>query len=322
MDTCSNLFSSDSPRQYWHLVVATGRQAGGMHPTGMLSCFLLVQRHAKCWSNSINIVQLAKHGCAKRISLVNNDSRVVTTSHSWLLKHYQTDTRSFIPDNFCTQFHTAWVKLGCKKCISTTKKFKIAHPRLHLWTNSSSNKWMVGTLWPFMNVSKNSTEFSKIKFERNSETWPRTEPRLLVELSATLATVRTTLSFQKLPKTLMTRMHSSRMRTACSSSHHGGDLHTPLGADLPSPGAGTPLGADPPEQAPPRVWAWRPPSLRVWAWRPPWPDPSTSPLGVGLEACKACWDTTPETCCKACWYTTCNACSDPTPPRRWTDTHV
>ena len=50
---------------------------------------------------------------------------------------------------------------------------------------------------------------------------------------------------------------------------------------------------------------------QVWAWRPPWPDPSTSPLGVGLETpplqpdpssstlgfgletCKACWDTPP-----------------------------
>ena len=26
---------------------------------------------------------------------------------------------------------------------------------------------------------------------------------------------------------------------------------------------------------------------------PPRPDPSTSPLGVGLETCKACWDTPP-----------------------------
>ena len=25
---------------------------------------------------------------------------------------------------------------------------------------------------------------------------------------------------------------------------------------------------------------------------PPWSDPSTSPLGVDLETCKACWDTT------------------------------
>ena len=30
-----------------------------------------------------------------------------------------------------------------------------------------------------------------------------------------------------------------------------------------------------------RGWAWRPP--QVWAWRPPQQDPSTSPLGVGLE---------------------------------------
>ena len=29
------------------------------------------------------------------------------------------------------------------------------------------------------------------------------------------------------------------------------------------------------------------------------------PLDVGLETCKACWDTTPlETCCEACWDTT------------------
>ena len=47
---------------------------------------------------------------------------------------------------------------------------------------------------------------------------------------------------------------------------------------------------------PPQVWAWRPPRCghgdppgvgmetpQVWAWRPPRPDPSTSPLGVGLE---------------------------------------
>ena len=84
-----------------------------------------------------------------------------------------------------------------------------------------------------------------------------------------------------------TRMHSSRINTACSSSHGGGGLpqcmlgYTPLGVGL--------------ETAP--VWAWRPPGCGsgkppgqtpqlppwVWAWRPPWPDPSTSPLGVGLE---------------------------------------
>ena len=52
---------------------------------------------------------------------------------------------------------------------------------------------------------------------------------------------------------------------------------------------------------PPWVWA------QVWAWKhsqcglgdPLRPDPSTSPLGVGLETCKACWDTT----CNACWDT-------------------
>ena len=59
----------------------------------------------------------------------------------------------------------------------------------------------------------------------------------------------------------------------------------------------TPSGCGPGD--PPQVWAWRPP--QVWAWRPPRPDPPTSPLGVGLKTCKACWDTT------------CNACSDTTP---------
>ena len=77
----------------------------------------------------------------------------------------------------------------------------------------------------------------------------------------------------------------------------------------------------------PQVWGWRPPrcgpvdppgqtpQLTPWvlSWRPPRTDPSTPPLGVGLETCKACWDTTPETC-KACWDTTCIACWDTTPP--------
>ena len=58
----------------------------------------------------------------------------------------------------------------------------------------------------------------------------------------------------------------------------------------------------------PQAWAWRPPWVWagdptpgqtpqlppwVWAWRPPWTDPSSSPMGVGLETCKACWYTTP-----------------------------
>ena len=85
----------------------------------------------------------------------------------------------------------------------------------------------------------------------------------------------------------------------------GGSPHTP-GADPPMkqipleqapPGAGTPWSSTP------WVWAWGDPAEQatdlgvgletpqVWAWRPPWPDPSTSPLGVGLETCEACWDT-------------------------------
>ena len=99
-------------------------------------------------------------------------------------------------------------------------------------------------------------------------------------------------------------MHSSRMHTARSSSDGGGSasVHAgihPLGVGLaPPPGVGLETL---------KVWAWRPP--QVWACRPPgcgpedtprcgpgdppWPDPSTSPLGVGLETCKACWDSTP-----------------------------
>ena len=134
-------------------------------------------------------------------------------------------------------------------------------------------------------------------------------------------------------------MHSSRMCTARRSSCHGG-LHTPLEQTppseqaLPSPlarshstsplGVGLdqiplnfPLGCGPgpdpisfplgcvPGSAPPQLLPW------LWAWTR---SPSTSPLGVGLETCKACWNTTPppETCCKAYW--------DTTPPRGQTDT--
>ena len=139
-------------------------------------------------------------------------------------------------------------------------------------------------------------------------------------------------------------MHSSRMRTAHSSGRHGGSPHTPWSRHpLPPwsrhpPGAGY-LGAgtpwpDPP-QLPPWVWAWRPhpgliplncPPLGVGLeiLPPPARSPSTSPLGVGLETCKVCWNTTQphlETCCKACWDTTCNACWDnPPPPREQTHT--
>ena len=67
-------------------------------------------------------------------------------------------------------------------------------------------------------------------------------------------------------KLCQTWMHSSRMRTNRSGSHL-------LGEVLASVHAGIPI------------------LPRVWAWRPPRPDPSTSPLGVGLETCNACWDT-------------------------------
>ena len=120
----------------------------------------------------------------------------------------------------------------------------------------------------------------------------------------------------------ITRMHSSRMRTARSSSRREGLPQCMLGytpwewacrpprvrAWKPSPGVGlepppsmgleTPLGVSlttlprpDPSTSP----------FGVGLETPPWPDPSTSPLGVGLETCKACWDTT------------CNACCDTTP---------
>ena len=55
----------------------------------------------------------------------------------------------------------------------------------------------------------------------------------------------------------------------------------------------------------PQVWAWRDPTRPrplnfppwVWAWRPlPGQTPQLPLLGVGLETCKACWDTTRNTC--------------------------
>ena len=97
-------------------------------------------------------------------------------------------------------------------------------------------------------------------------------------------------------RTLKTRMHSSRMHTACSSSHRGGGL-TPLTRDWIITNACLHACWD----TPPWVWAWRPPGCGpgdaplgvgletptpgqtpqlppwVWAWRPPRPDPSTSP---------------------------------------------
>ena len=113
-------------------------------------------------------------------------------------------------------------------------------------------------------------------------------------------------------------MHSSKMRTASSSSHTGEGVSTPPGAGTPRartpqsryppsrhpPGAATPparspstsplgvglsqiplnfplgCGSEPdPPQLPPWVWAWaRSPQL---------------PLGCSPETCQACWDTPP-----------------------------
>ena len=72
-------------------------------------------------------------------------------------------------------------------------------------------------------------------------------------------------------------MHSSRMRTARSSSHL-------LGGCLPQCMLGYPLGVGL-ETHPcvgletPPVWAWRPPW--VWAWRPLQARPLNFPLGCG-----------------------------------------
>ena len=115
-----------------------------------------------------------------------------------------------------------------------------------------------------------------------------------------------------------TRMHSSRMRTARSSSCQGVCLSA--------------------------CWNTAPP---VWSWRTPWPDPSisplgvaqarplnfppgvgletpphqpdpsSSPLGVGLERCKACLDTPPT----PFWIPAGHA-GMPPPPLLWTDRHV
>ena len=77
------------------------------------------------------------------------------------------------------------------------------------------------------------------------------------------------------------------MRTARSSSRRG-------------IGGGLDMGLETP-----RVWAWRPPGVgletpQVWVWRHPGVGLETPlarhlnfPLGVSLETCKACWDTTP-----------------------------
>ena len=89
------------------------------------------------------------------------------------------------------------------------------------------------------------------------------------------------------------------MHTACSSSRLLGRGSASVQTEIPSPRCGP---GDPPQ-----VCAWRPPwygpgdplsvcletPLGVGLETPFRPDPSTSFLGVGLETCKACWDTNP-----------------------------
>ena len=98
-----------------------------------------------------------------------------------------------------------------------------------------------------------------------------------------------------------TRMHSSRMRTACSGGRLGGLHQAPPWSRPPRsrlPWTRHPPGADPPGPGTPQS-------------RPSWEQ--TPSLGAGIPHCKACWDSTHPRC-KACWDTTCNACWDSTHP--------
>ena len=104
------------------------------------------------------------------------------------------------------------------------------------------------------------------------------------------------------------------MRTAHSSSHTEGSPHNPLQQAPPwsrPPAAGTPpgVGLEAPLQPDPLDFPLGcgpgdPPGLiplnlplGCGPGYPPPPPPrsiSASPLGVGLETCKACWDTPPQ----------------------------
>ena len=79
-------------------------------------------------------------------------------------------------------------------------------------------------------------------------------------------------------KTAATRMHSSRMRTACSCSRRLGRACLRACWDAQPPGCGP---GDPPRCGP----GWRPSRLPGCGpgGPPPRPDPSTSPLDVGLK---------------------------------------
>ena len=120
---------------------------------------------------------------------------------------------------------------------------------------------------------------------------------------------------------VITRMHSSGMRTVRSSSRlsRGGVClsaccDTGLPRSIPPPGPGTPQtrhlpGSRPPYQAHPLPQS-RPPQT-------PRPVARHARIPPAMYAGIA---HPPETCCKACWDTTCNACWDTTP--LWTDTHL
>ena len=115
-------------------------------------------------------------------------------------------------------------------------------------------------------------------------------------------------------KYVQTRMHSSRMCNARSSSHHRGSTSPRAG----TPQAGTPqAGILPRAVTPPRadtplsrplVWAWKPPQPDspqlppwVWAWKPA-RHAGIPPLPEDLLQGTAKY-----------WDTTCNACTDTTP---------
>ena len=99
-------------------------------------------------------------------------------------------------------------------------------------------------------------------------------------------------------------MHSSRMRTVRSSSHRGGgvaSVHAGIDTTPPRCGPGDPTPDVGLETPPPQVWAWRN-SPGCGPGDPPSVGPGDTPgqiplnflLGVGLEICKVCWDTTPQ----------------------------